>query len=62
MLLLLAYADPLFLDTYAGCFVPPPVQTDIKQHSDHYCLATRFIDDALLRTVNHIDGFKQVDN
>ncbi|KAK9983701.1 hypothetical protein SO802_033226 [Lithocarpus litseifolius] len=52
--------DPLFLDTYAGCFVPPPVQTDIKQHSDHYCLATRFLDDALLRTVNHIDGFKQV--
>ncbi|KAH7518580.1 hypothetical protein FEM48_Zijuj09G0186500 [Ziziphus jujuba var. spinosa] len=25
-----------------------------------YCIATKFIDDKLLRTVNHIDGLKQV--
>ncbi|BBN67217.1 S-adenosyl-L-methionine-dependent methyltransferases superfamily protein, partial [Prunus dulcis] len=33
---------------------------DMKQSSDHYCLGTKFIDDKLLRTVNHIDGLKQM--
>lgn len=52
--------EPLFLDPYAGCFVPPDVQMDMKQCSHHYCLATKYIDDKLLRTANHIDGLKQV--
>ncbi|XP_031261656.1 uncharacterized protein LOC116119861 [Pistacia vera] len=52
--------EPLFVDPYAGCLVPPNVQMDMKKHSHHYCLATKFIDDKLLRTVNHIDGLKQV--
>ncbi|KAL6271851.1 uncharacterized protein Pyn_33966 [Prunus yedoensis var. nudiflora] len=52
--------EPLFVDPYAGCFVAPNAQMDMKQSSDHYCLATKFIDDKLLRTVNHIDGLKQV--
>jgi hypothetical protein len=60
MSLLLAYAEPLFVDPYAGCLVAPNVQMDIKQCSHHYCLATKFIDDKLLQTVNHIDGLKQV--
>ncbi|XP_061968095.1 O-methyltransferase 1, chloroplastic isoform X2 [Populus nigra] len=33
---------------------------DLKKCSHQYCLATKFIDDKLLRTVNHIDGLKQV--
>ncbi|KAG6647897.1 hypothetical protein CIPAW_07G109800 [Carya illinoinensis] len=33
---------------------------DMRQCSHHYCLATKFIDDKLLRTVNHIDGVNQV--
>lgn len=52
-------AEPLFVDPYAGCFVHPDVQMDLKC-SHQYCLATKFIDDKLLRTVNHIDGLKQV--
>ncbi|KAH0978257.1 hypothetical protein GBA52_027976 [Prunus armeniaca] len=52
--------EPLFVDPYAGCFVAPNAQMNMKQSSDHYCLATKFIDDKLLRTVNHIDGLKQV--
>lgn len=52
--------EPLFVDPYVGCFVPPDVQMDMKQCSHHYCLATKYIDDKLLRTVNHIDGLKQV--
>ncbi|BBN68507.1 S-adenosyl-L-methionine-dependent methyltransferases superfamily protein, partial [Prunus dulcis] len=41
-------------------FVAPNAQMDMKQSSDHYCLGTKFIDDKLLRTVNHIDGLKRV--
>lgn len=52
--------EPLFVDPYAGCLVPPDVQMDLKKYSHHYCLATKFIDDKLLRTVNHMDGLKQV--
>ncbi|KAJ8749552.1 hypothetical protein K2173_026201 [Erythroxylum novogranatense] len=52
--------EPLFVDPYAGCFVRPNMQMDLKKYSHHYCLATRFIDDKLLQTVNHIDGTKQV--
>ncbi|KAJ0111820.1 hypothetical protein Patl1_00990 [Pistacia atlantica] len=46
-----ASLQPLFVDPYAGCLVPPNVQMDMKKHSHHYCLATKFIDDKLLRTV-----------
>ncbi|GKV22149.1 hypothetical protein SLEP1_g32040 [Rubroshorea leprosula] len=52
--------EPLFVDPYAGCLVHPNIQTDLKKKRSHYCLATKFIDDKLLRTVNHIDGLKQV--
>ncbi|KAG8663538.1 hypothetical protein MANES_01G219800v8 [Manihot esculenta] len=52
--------EPLFLDPYAGCLIDPTVQMDLKKYSHPYCLATKFIDDKLLRTVNHIDGLKQV--
>ncbi|XP_044502986.1 O-methyltransferase 1, chloroplastic [Mangifera indica] len=52
--------EPLFVDPYAGCFVAPNVEMAMKKYSHHYCLATKFIDDKLLRTVNHIDGLKQV--
>ncbi|GLT41327.1 hypothetical protein SLA2020_154000 [Shorea laevis] len=37
----------------------PNIQTDLKKKWSHYCLATKFTDDKLLRTVNHIDGLKQ---
>ncbi|PON55308.1 Leucine carboxyl methyltransferase [Trema orientale] len=52
--------EPLFLDPYAGCFVSPETQLDAKQCSLHYLVATKFIDDKLLRYVNQIDGLKQV--
>ncbi|GKU86864.1 hypothetical protein SLEP1_g1335 [Rubroshorea leprosula] len=52
--------EPLFVDPYACCFVHPKIQTDLKKRRSHYCLATKFIDDRLFRTVNHIAGLKQV--
>ncbi|XP_039001209.1 putative S-adenosyl-L-methionine-dependent methyltransferase MMAR_0539 isoform X1 [Hibiscus syriacus] len=52
--------DPLFVDPYAGCFVLPHTRMDLENKSKQYCIATKFIDDKLLRTVNHIDGLKQV--
>ncbi|XVE73340.1 hypothetical protein DITRI_Ditri11bG0109800 [Diplodiscus trichospermus] len=52
--------EPLFVDPYAGCFVPPQTRMDIDNRLKHYCIATKFIDDSLLRTVNHMDGLKQV--
>ncbi|KAF5731440.1 hypothetical protein HS088_TW18G00117 [Tripterygium wilfordii] len=51
---------PLLVDPYAGCLVPPDIQMDLKKYSHHYCISTKFIDDKLLRAVNHIDGLKQV--
>lgn len=52
--------EPLFVDPYAGCFVPPNAQVDLNNCSDHYCLATKFIDGKLLSSLNQIDGVKQV--
>ncbi|OVA12706.1 Leucine carboxyl methyltransferase [Macleaya cordata] len=58
--------EPLFLDPYAGCFITPDVQKDLDQcsfsrsSSCHYCLATKFIDDKLLSTMNKMDGLRQV--
>ncbi|XP_039035719.1 putative S-adenosyl-L-methionine-dependent methyltransferase Mflv_0168 [Hibiscus syriacus] len=52
--------EPLFADPYAGCFVPPHTRMDLENPLKHYCIATKFIDDKLLRTANHMDGLKQV--
>ncbi|XP_059659565.1 O-methyltransferase 1, chloroplastic isoform X1 [Cornus florida] len=53
-------SEPLFVDAYAGCFLPSNIETDMKHRLHHYCLATKFIDDKLLSTMNNIDGVKQV--
>ncbi|KAK8499489.1 hypothetical protein V6N12_011574 [Hibiscus sabdariffa] len=55
-----ASLQPLFVDPYAGCFVPPHTRMDLENPLKHYCIATKFIDDKLLRTVSHLDGLKQV--
>ncbi|KAL2540484.1 S-adenosyl-L-methionine-dependent methyltransferase superfamily protein [Abeliophyllum distichum] len=52
--------DPLFIDPYVGCLVPPDFQVNMKQHPHKHCLATKFIDDKLLTTMNHTDGLRQV--
>ncbi|KAK3020848.1 hypothetical protein RJ639_045530 [Escallonia herrerae] len=56
-------AEPVLVDPYAGCFVPPSVELD-KVYAElpphQYCLATRFIDDKLLATTKEIEGLKQV--
>ena len=57
---MLASADPLFIDPYAGCLVPPNVRMDMKQQVPRYCLATKFIDDKLLSTLQNDDDFRQV--
>ncbi|KAM7521466.1 hypothetical protein LguiA_011368 [Lonicera macranthoides] len=57
-----ASIQPLFVDPYAGCFLPPNIEMDVEyhQHQYQYCLATRFIDDRLLSVTKKIDGVKQV--
>lgn len=56
--------EPLFIDPYAACFLPPSTnkKPNIHKHQQqqHYCLATKFIDDKLLHTAKRIDGLKQV--
>ncbi|KAA8543088.1 hypothetical protein F0562_021417 [Nyssa sinensis] len=52
--------EPLFVDAYAGCFISPNIQMDMKHHLHRYCLATKYIDDKLLSTMKNIDGLKQV--
>ncbi|KAF6173605.1 hypothetical protein GIB67_022964 [Kingdonia uniflora] len=58
--------EPLFLDTYAGCFLTHDSQKDMKHcllsgtSTSHFCLATKFIDDKLLNVVNHMDGVRQI--
>ncbi|KAI8522662.1 hypothetical protein RHMOL_Rhmol13G0013600 [Rhododendron molle] len=53
-------ADPLFVDQYAGCFVPDNVPMDMGLYPRHYCLATKFVDNKLLTTLNDRDGLRQV--
>ncbi|MFQ6663508.1 hypothetical protein Gotur_031014 [Gossypium turneri] len=55
-----ASLHPLFIDPYAGCFVSTHTQMDMETKAKQYCIATKFIDDKLLSTVNHMDGLKQV--
>ncbi|XP_010259529.1 PREDICTED: uncharacterized protein LOC104598930 [Nelumbo nucifera] len=58
--------EPLLIDPYAGCFVAHDIKKDMTQYPfsittpNHYCLATKFIDDKLLGAVNHVDGPRQV--
>lgn len=53
-------SEPLFVDPYAGCFLPPDAEKCMEKYADHYCIATKFIDDKLLSAVNNTDGLKQV--
>ncbi|CAA2997379.1 NAC transcription factor 29 [Olea europaea subsp. europaea] len=50
--------DPLFIDPYVGCLVPPGYQVNMKQHPHKHCLATKFIDDKLLTAMNNTDGLR----
>ncbi|XP_042517439.1 O-methyltransferase 1, chloroplastic isoform X2 [Macadamia integrifolia] len=58
--------EPLFLDPYAGCFIGSDTNEDMKLSPSfsaslhHYCLATKFIDDKLLSTINLMEGLRQV--
>lgn len=54
-------AEPLFIDPYSACFGPTTeLDAEHQHHHNHYCLATKFIDDRLLAVVKNIDGVKQV--
>lgn len=57
---MLLFVEPLFVDPYAGCFVSTDNEVDMKKQTHHYCLATKYIDDKLLHTINRMDGLKQV--
>ncbi|KAI3460797.1 hypothetical protein Pfo_017460 [Paulownia fortunei] len=52
--------DPLFTDPYVRCLLPPDIQMDVNQVLHNHCLATKFIDDKLLSTIQKIDGLRQV--
>ncbi|KAK6940491.1 Methyltransferase Ppm1/Ppm2/Tcmp [Dillenia turbinata] len=51
---------PLFVDQYAGCFAPPDFKVGMQLCSDHYRLATKFIDDKLLSMLSRNDELQQV--
>ncbi|KAL3336452.1 hypothetical protein AABB24_032281 [Solanum stoloniferum] len=52
--------DPLLIDPYVGCLLPCNSLEDMDQELHPYCLATKFIDDKLLETMQSTDGLKQV--
>lgn len=53
--------DPLLIDPYVGCLLPSnSLEQDMDQQLHPYCLATKFIDDKLLQTMQSTDGLKQV--
>ncbi|KAF3629989.1 putative pentatricopeptide repeat-containing protein-like [Capsicum annuum] len=53
--------DPLLIDPYVGCLLPYNTPEDMEDQQLHpYCLATKFIDDKLLQTMQSTDGLKQV--
>ncbi|KAJ8559276.1 hypothetical protein K7X08_003334 [Anisodus acutangulus] len=52
--------DPLLVDPYVGCLLPSNSLEDLDQQLHPYCLATKFIDDKLLETMQSTDGLKQV--
>ncbi|WMV36278.1 hypothetical protein MTR67_029663 [Solanum verrucosum] len=52
--------DPLLIDPYVGCLLPCNSVEDMDQELHPYCLATKFIDDKLLETMQSTDGLKQV--
>ncbi|KAK6788443.1 hypothetical protein RDI58_016968 [Solanum bulbocastanum] len=52
--------DPLLIDPYVGCLLPCNSLEDMDQELHPYCLATKFIDDKLLETMQTTDGLKQV--
>nr|GMD66737.1 putative S-adenosyl-L-methionine-dependent methyltransferase [Ipomoea batatas] len=51
---------PLFIDPYAGCFFLSETEVYREEHLHPYCLATKYIDDKLLSTLEKVDGPKQV--
>ncbi|KAI8549001.1 hypothetical protein RHMOL_Rhmol07G0317100 [Rhododendron molle] len=55
-----ASLHPLFVDQYAGCFVPDNVSMHMRHYPRHYCLATKFVDNKLLTTLNDRDELRQV--
>ena len=60
---MLASADPLFVDPYAGCLVPTNkfIEVDVTPRLPLYCLATKFIDDKLLNALGDDDDLRQVE-
>ncbi|KAH9305655.1 hypothetical protein KI387_010059, partial [Taxus chinensis] len=61
-------SEPLFHDPFAGCFIESDLYKGISSNIkcsttrslNHYCLATRFIDDKLLGAVNADDAPRQI--
>ncbi|GFP80641.1 magnesium/proton exchanger [Phtheirospermum japonicum] len=51
--------DPLFTDPFIQCILPPDIQTDASRVLYKHCLATKFIDDKLISTMQKIDGLRQ---
>lgn len=52
--------DPLFTDPYVECLLAPDARMDVNPDLHKHCLATKFIDDKLLATIQTTDGLRQV--
>ncbi|GER34702.1 S-adenosyl-L-methionine-dependentmethyltransferases superfamily protein [Striga asiatica] len=55
-----ACLHPMFTDPYIRCLLPPIIETEQAQILNKHCLATKFIDDKLVKTMQKIDAFRQV--
>ncbi|KAK4407959.1 O-methyltransferase 1, chloroplastic [Sesamum angolense] len=59
MILHTAVLYPLFIDPYIRCLLPPDIQMDVNHGLHEHCLATKFLDDKLLSTIQNDDGLRQ---
>ncbi|KAG6426850.1 hypothetical protein SASPL_111085 [Salvia splendens] len=52
--------DPLFTDPYIRCLLPLDIEMDVNQNLHKHCLATKFIDDKLIASMQKDDGLRQI--
>ncbi|XP_042047746.1 O-methyltransferase 1, chloroplastic-like isoform X1 [Salvia splendens] len=51
---------PLFTDPYIRCLLPLDIEMDVNQSLHKHCLATKFIDDKLITSMQKDDGLRQI--
>ncbi|KAH6755497.1 hypothetical protein C2S52_023260 [Perilla frutescens var. hirtella] len=56
-----ASLHPLFMDPYIRCLLPLDIPINVMNEGSHkHCIATKFIDDKLINTLQKNDGLRQI--